>query len=209
MKDNRKDRTDAAEEGQNSNSKVSNFFYEIGILQTMRRSGQDYLGSGTQSVADHSFRVAVMGYTLAKMIECDADRVMKMCMFHDIEEARTGDLNYLQQAYVESDDDRALSESVEGLPIESEVHELISEYRAQVTLESKVAKDADVLELLFFLKEQKDKGNQQADNWMRGTVKRLQTDTAKQIFQAAGEIMYYEWWYNRKDESWKRGNKNW
>lgn len=189
--------------------RVSNFFYELGILQVMKRSGQTFLGSGGQSVADHSFRVALIGFTLARMSGCDADKVMRMCLFHDIEEARTGDLNYLQQAYVESDDDKALAHAVEGLPIQDEIMELIAEYSAQETIEAKVAKDADVLELLFFLKEQKDKGNQQADNWIRGTVKRLQTELAEKIFQSASEIMYYEWWYNRKDENWKRGNKNW
>ncbi|PLX68403.1 MAG: phosphohydrolase [Denitrovibrio sp.] len=191
------------------NDRVADFFYEIGIIQVMKRSGQDFLGSGTQSVADHSFRVAMMGYTLAKMSGADADKVMKMCMFHDLEESRTGDLNYLQQAYVESDDDKALKESVEGLPIEDEVHSIIDEYKAQESAEAKLAKDADVLELLFFLKEQKDKGNHQASNWISGVVKRLQTELAKEIFRSASEKMYYEWWYNRKDESWKHGNKNW
>ncbi len=176
----------------------------------MKRSGQDYLGSGSQSIADHSFRVAMMGYTLAKMAKLDADKVLKMCMFHDLEESRTGDLNYLQQAYVESDDDKALKHVMDGLPIEQDVLDIIEEFRAQETEEAKIAKDADVLELLFFLKEQKDKGNQQSDNWIRGTVQRLKTDIAKEIFQYASEKMYYEWWYNRKDESWKRGgNKNW
>jgi len=189
--------------------RVSNFFYELGILQTMKRSGQDYLGSGTQSIADHSFRVAMMGYTLAKIVGCDADKVMKMCMFHDLEESRTGDLNYLQQAYVESDDDKALKHAVDGLPIEQDVLDIIEEFSAQKTTEAIVAKDADVLELLFFLKEQKDKGNQQADNWIRTTVKRLKTEAAQKIFISASEIMYYEWWYNTDDQSWKRGNKNW
>ncbi|ADD68634.1 metal dependent phosphohydrolase [Denitrovibrio acetiphilus DSM 12809] len=192
-----------------TSDRVTNFFYELGILQVMKRSGQDYLGSGTQSIADHSFRVAMMGYTLAKIVGCDADKVLKMCMFHDLEESRTGDLNYLQQAYVCSDDEKALKHSMAGLPIEKDVLETIDEYSAQETTEAVVAKDADVLELLFFLKEQKDKGNQQADNWIRTAVKRLKTEVAVSIFQSASEKMYYEWWYNTDDESWKRGNKDW
>jgi putative hydrolase of HD superfamily len=192
-----------------TSDRVSDFFYELGILQVMKRSGQDFLGSGSQSIADHSFRVAMMGFTLARMVKCDADKVLKMCMFHDLEESRTGDLNYLQQYYVESDDDKALQHVIEDLPIEDDIREIIEEFTAQETIEAQIAKDADVLELLFFLKEQKDKGNQQADNWMTGAVKRLKTDIAKTIFESASEKMYYEWWYNRKDESWKRGNKNW
>jgi len=193
----------------NSSSRVTNFFYEIGFLQTLKRSGQDFLGSGTQSVADHSFRVAMMGYTLAKMIGCDADKVLKMCLFHDLEEARTGDLNYLQQAYTNSDDQKALCHLTEGVPVEKEIRDIVEEYSKQESNEAVIAKDADVLELLFFLKEQKDKGNQQADNWIRTAVTRLKTDLAKEIFQTAAETMYYEWWYNNKDESWKNGCKDW
>lgn len=188
--------------------RVTGFFYELGILQVMKRSGQDYLGSGTQSIADHVFRVAVMGYTMAKMAGCDADKVMKMCMFHDLEESRTGDLNYLQQNYVDSDDNKALDHVLRGLPIEADVRAVIEEYAALETVEAQIAKDADTLELIFFLKEQLDKGNKQAENWMRASAQRLKTDTAKKIFETASETMYYEWWYS-KDENWRRGSKNW
>lgn len=188
--------------------RLANFFYELGMLQTMKRTGQDYLGSGTQSIADHVFRVAMMGFTMARMTGCDADKVMKMCLFHDLEESRTGDLNYLQQNYTESDDVKALNHVIADLPIEADVRDTIEEYAAQDTIEAKIAKDADTLELIFFLKEQKDKGNQQAENWLRASVQRLKTEVAKNITETAMETMYYEWWYNR-DENWKRGNKNW
>ncbi|WP_303852002.1 HD domain-containing protein [Seleniivibrio woodruffii] len=184
------------------------FFYELGILQTMKRSGQDYLGSGTQSIADHIFRTAMIGFTMAKMVPCDADKVLKMCMFHDLEESRTGDLNYLQQNYVNSDDEKALSHVIHGLPIEEEVNVCIDEYAAQQSFEALIAKDADTLELIFFLKEQLDKGNKQAENWIRASSQRLKTDIAKEIMQSAMERMYYEWWYS-KDENWRRGSKNW
>ncbi len=186
----------------------ANFFYELGILQTMKRSGQDYLGSGTQSIADHIFRTAMIGFTMAKMMPCDADKVLKMCMFHDLEESRTGDLNYLQQNYVNSDDEKALNHVIHGLPIEEDVNTCIDEYAAQQSLEALIAKDADTLELIFFLKEQLDKGNSQAENWIRASSQRLKTDIAREIMQSCLERMYYEWWYS-KDENWRRGSKNW
>ncbi|TCK60376.1 HD domain-containing protein [Seleniivibrio woodruffii] len=191
-----------------TSDRAAGFFYELGILQTMKRSGQDYLGSGTQSIADHVFRTAMIGYTMAKMTGCDADKVLKMCMFHDLEESRTGDLNYLQQNYVTSDDEKALSHVVKGLAIEPEVNETIDEYAAQQSQEAILAKDADTLELIFFLKEQKDKGNQQADNWIRTASQRLKTEIGKELMQSALDSMYYEWWYN-SGENWRRGNKNW
>jgi len=188
--------------------RLANFFFEAGMLQKMERSGNKFLGSGNASVADHSFRTAIIGFTMARRAGADAFKVMAMCMFHDLEEARTGDLNYLEQRYCQSDDKRALSDALKNLPIENEVHSLIEEYSALETMEAKIAKDADTLELIFFLKEEKDKGNQQADNWLRGTLLRLLTDEAKKLAEAAMEVMYYEWWYNL-DEEWKSGSKDW
>jgi len=45
---------------------IVNFLFEIGILKKTPRSGYQFLGTGNESVAEHSFRVAVIGYLLAK-----------------------------------------------------------------------------------------------------------------------------------------------
>lgn len=196
------------ENSDNSFLRIANFFFEAGMLGHMQRSGIRHLGSGEQSVASHVFRTSVIGYTLAVKSGADASKVMMMCMFHDIEETRTGDLNYLEQRYVKSDDERALRDVLAGLPIEDEVQALLKEYAEQSTEEAVLAKDADNLELITFLKEELDKGNAQAENWMRAALKRLKTDIAVKTAEAVLETMYYEWWYNL-DEHWKDGSKKW
>jgi putative hydrolase of HD superfamily len=189
-------------------SSIVKFFFEAGFLQNLQRTGIPYLGSGDQNVAAHSFRVTVIGYTMAVMLGADSSKVLKMCLFHDLEEARTGDLNYLQQKYVNSDDDKALRHALHGLPVEAEVTELISEFAEQKTLEAQIAKDADVLELIMFLKEQLDKGNEQARNWIKSALKRLKTEKGRELAVSMLETMYYEWWYGSDDE-WENGSKNW
>ncbi|WP_022850189.1 HD domain-containing protein [Limisalsivibrio acetivorans] len=191
-----------------NDNRLANFFFEAGFLQNMERTGLPYLGSGSQNVASHVYRTCIIGFTLASEVGADADKVLKMCLFHDIEEARTGDLNYLQQRYVDSDDDRALSHALKGLPIESSVKELIDEFTEQKTIEARLAKDADVLELILFLKEQADKGNDQAKRWIRAALTRLKTDRAKGMAEGILETLYYEWWYG-EDDDWKGGSKNW
>ena len=188
--------------------RIINFFFEAGFLQNLQRTGIPYLGSGKQSVAEHSFRVTVIGFSMACMLGADANKVMKMCLFHDLEEARTGDLNYLQQKYVQSDDEKALKHALEGLPMEAELADLIDEYASQASLEAKIAKEADVLELIMFLKEELDKGNEQAGNWIKSALKRLKTEKGAQLAESILETRYYEWWYG-DGNGWDKGSKHW
>ena len=77
-----------------------------------RGAGFIFLGSGEQSVSEHLNRVAFIGYAIA-MLEGDVDagRVVVLCLFHDVAEARTSDLNYVHQKYANANEDRA----IEGL----------------------------------------------------------------------------------------------
>lgn len=187
--------------------RITRFFYEMGTLQRMPRTGHIYLGSGTATVAEHVFRTAMIGYTLALIEGADCGKVLLMCQFHDVEEARTGDLNYLQQRYVNSDDKKALKHTLEGLPFENDIHALIDEYRSLETKEALVAKDADALELACLLKEELDKGNKQAGVWLENVKERIKTDGAKKLYQEICDTEYYDWWYGGHD--WSNGSKSW
>jgi len=75
---------------------LANFFFEVGMLKRTPRTGFQFLGSGAQSVAEHSFRTAIIVYTLACLYgTVDTARVVQLCLFHDVPEARIGDLNYV------------------------------------------------------------------------------------------------------------------
>lgn len=189
-------------------NRLIDFFFESGILQSLKRSGNIFLGSGDQNVASHVFRTAIIAYTMASILNANREKVLVTALFHDIEETRTGDLNYLQQIYVRSDDRRALSEQLRGLPIEKDVISLIEDYGKLETLESKIVKDADTLELILYLKEQYDKGNKQASNWITSAKKRLITELGKEIAVSIENSNYYDWWYNIKDD-WENGTKQW
>mgnify|MGYP001612077465 CR=1 FL=1 len=86
---------------------IANFLFEVGILSKTPRSGFHFLGSGKQSVAEHILRVVYVGYSLAMMEkEVDVGKVLKMCLFHDLGEARTSDLNYVHQKYAKADEEK-------------------------------------------------------------------------------------------------------
>ncbi|MFC1823332.1 HD domain-containing protein, partial [Thermodesulfobacteriota bacterium] len=44
-----------------------NFFFEVGMLKKTPRTGYQFLGSGGESVAEHSFRTAIIGFALSQL----------------------------------------------------------------------------------------------------------------------------------------------
>src|SRR3989344_8110365 len=97
-------------------SHIADFLFEIGIFAQTPRSGFHFLGSGKQSVAEHVHRVVYAGYALA-MMEGDVDvaKVMKMCLFHDLGESRTSDLNYVHQKYNQPNELQAVKDAAAPL----------------------------------------------------------------------------------------------
>ena len=89
--------------------RIARFLFEVGMLRHTERSGFKFLGSGRQSVAEHILRVAYIGYVMSKMEKgIDAEKLLKMCLFHDLCEARTGDLNYVYKRYMKADEEKAI-----------------------------------------------------------------------------------------------------
>ena len=100
----------------NNETKVLlDFIAEAGLLKRVKRSGWWVLGiEGGESVADHSFRCAVIGYILAKMEGADPYKVLLMTLFNDIHEARISDLHKMAQRYIngKEGEDKALAEQI-------------------------------------------------------------------------------------------------
>jgi len=184
------------------------FLFEIGMLKKTRRTGYQFLGSGGESVADHSFRTAVIGYVLAgQNPEADRNKVISMCLFHDFPEARTGDHNYVNKKYVFSDEGKALRDQMGGLVFGDEVISLINEFNSAESLEARLAKDADQLDLILELKEQLDIGNSNAEDWLFFAEKRLMTDTAKQMSHEILRTGSSEWWFDKQTDWWVNGKE--
>ena len=110
-------------------------------------------GRRTESVAEHSWRVALMAMLLRNEFpDADMDRVVNMCLIHDLGECFTGDI----PTFVKTDSDRKtedelLAEWVKSLPTEisSELQDLYAEMDEQVTIEAKIYKALDKLEAVI------------------------------------------------------------
>lgn len=188
---------------------IVNLLNEMGMLAFIPRSGFAFLGSGKQSVAEHSFRVALVAYVLARLISqpLDLHKLIMMCLFHDLPEARIGDLNYVQKKYVLPDLDKALNDIASGSFLGPEIVAWIQEYEQGESLEAQLAHDADQLELLLVLKREEEIGNLHAKEWTSNLLKRIQTQIGKQVAQAICQTSSNAWWHNKSDSHWIDGGK--
>jgi len=175
---------------------IVDFLFEAGFLKKLARSGYPYLGSGNESVADHTCRVLFIAYALSHMeTGIDVAKVLKMCLFHDLPETRMGDLNYVNKKYVHADEEKILEELETRIPFGKDIASLVREFNKKKSKEARIANDADQLDLLFHVKEQADIGNLRAGPWIEFALKRLSTHSARQIAEVAMETDSTDWWF--------------
>ncbi len=186
---------------------IVNFIFEVGMLQKTPRSGFQFLGSGSESVAEHVLRTIFIGYALCKLEEgIDEAKVVRMCLLHDLPEARTGDMNYVNKKYVNVDENKAIEELAATLSFGCEIKEIMDEFNARRSRESLVCHDADQLALIFQLKEYGDLGNKYSREWINFARKRLHTENARKMAEAIIDTDSSEWWFKDKSDWWINGN---
>jgi putative hydrolase of HD superfamily len=186
---------------------IANFLFEVGMLSRTPRSGYQFLGSGEESVAEHILRTVFVGYTLCKMDESlNESRVLKMCILHDLPEARTGDMNYVNKKYVKVDEEKAVSELTESLFFGKDIKDAIDEFNRRETPESLIARDADQIALILQLKECGDLGNKYSEEWISFAVQRLTTENGKKLADRIIKTDSCLWWFKEKGDWWINGN---
>ncbi|CRZ34007.1 putative hydrolase of HD superfamily [Herbinix hemicellulosilytica] len=106
-----------------------------------------------ESVAEHSWRTALMAFLLRNEFpELDMDKVVGMCLIHDLGECFTGDIPVFEKTENDREEEEAsLNEWIKSLPddISTQLSELFIEMNAQVTKEAKLYKALDKLEALI------------------------------------------------------------
>ncbi|PID73863.1 MAG: metal-dependent phosphohydrolase [Desulfobacterales bacterium] len=177
---------------------IADLLFEARQLKELPRSGYTFLGAGKESVAEHSFLVTFIAMVMAELTpEADALRLIRMCLVHDLPEARTGDMNYVQREYVTVDEDRAVADLAESLPFGRMFAPLLDEFNGADTLEARLARDADQLSFLLDLKALSDIGYRPPEKWIPQITGRLLTPLGRQM---AGEILATEqdsWWLKK------------
>jgi putative hydrolases of HD superfamily len=181
--------------------RLADFLFEAGMLRRTPRTGYQFLGSGSENVAEHTFRTAVIGYALATLAGADRGRTVMLCLFHDFHESRIGDFNYVNKIYNTTDPERALTDAVQGTGLD-EVLILHRELEDVQSLESTLAQDADQIDLILNLKEELDLGNRHAAEWLACAQERLRTEWGKRLAKEIARTDRTDWWFQGKDRCW-------
>lgn len=187
-------------------SDFAKFIFELGQLKRTPRSGWTKLGiDNPETVAEHSFRTAALGFLLAVLEEKNPYEVAGFCLFHDMAETRTLDLDWLAQDYLEKGDyisSRILADQTDRLP--KELNQSMTELmdrEEETDKTAQIARDADLLDLLFQALEYAHQGNPLARQWFFNTASSLTTESGKKIAdflrekEEAGELEdLLAWW---------------
>lgn len=113
----------------------------------------DTSGGRRESVAEHSWRLTLMAYFLrSEFPTLDMDKVMRMCLVHDLGECFTGDIpSFLKTAADTAREDALLHQWVAALPApyNAELAALYAEMDALATDEARLYKALDKLEAVI------------------------------------------------------------
>lgn len=186
-------------------SSFARFFYEVGMLARTPRSGFPFLGTGEQSVAAHVYRMLNIAFVLTRLADEPIDELhlMRLVLFHDLPEARTGDQNYVNHKYVAVNWEKLLRDLADELPFGAEIVALVREYEERATPAARIAYDADQLEFIATLKEQMDIGNPRVADWIPPALQRLKTAAGKKLAEEILNVRSDEWWFGDKhDRHW-------
>ena len=177
---------------------LTNFLYEMGLLKRYKRTGWMIAGiDNPESIAEHSFRTAIIGYLLAVMEGADPAKTAALCLFHDTQETRIGDVPSVGKAYVvTAPNPEVTADQVAGFPTAAgqAVRELVEEYEARQSLEARLAKDADKLECLIQAREYQAQGHEDVPPWIETSAAALQSSSARRLAEACQQVPPRQWW---------------
>ena len=182
---------------------IAKYAYEVGQLKRVKRSGWWTAGiSDPESVAEHSFRTAVLADILASLEGADPQQAAVICLFHDIGESRIGDFHHVAKRYISAKEgeERAFEEQVSRLPQEvaNDLLHFMHDYQERSTLEAKVAHDADLLECIVQAREYQVQGYGEVQDWISNSYTHLQTASAKRLADACIQMEPSAWWQGLK-----------
>jgi putative hydrolase of HD superfamily len=136
------------------------FMYLTGKLKSIPRTGwTQHDIPNPESVADHSFRVAISALFLAKSLGLDENKVVKMAVIHDMAEAVIGDIvtqkgvNPLPNLDSKLSTERAALKNILATMGAEEFLDLFDEYSDKYTPEAQFVHELDKLEMAVQAKE--------------------------------------------------------
>ena len=168
---------------------LSNFFFQIANLKNLSRTGWKVKLqiSNSESVADHSYMMAVMAMVISDIKNMNTEKTIKMSILHDWAESKIGDF---MPDEITSDkknmlEENAMAEILTMLPhkVQEEYSILWMEYKDNKSKESKFVHQLDRLEMVLQAKiYEKDVDPGKIKPFMMSAVDKIHDDDLKKIF---------------------------
>ncbi len=182
------------------------FLFEIGSLRNIPRAWIQHLGVPCASNLEHTMRVIFLALLIARREKKgDEATIIKMALAHDLPETRTADLAYVHKVYSKTDDMRAARDLFAGTSF-ADFEDIHALYEKRDTIEAKMVKDADNLDIDIELKEFEEQGHKLPAKWkaMRKFVrdKKLYTKTAKKLWDDVQKANVAQW--HMEANKWKK-----
>ena len=176
---------------------IASFCFEAGLLKRAARTGWWIAGvKDPETIAEHSWRCAVLATILAALEGADPARAAQMAVWHDSQETRVGDIPYVGRRYLAAADNVAVTEDqTAGMPpvVAEAIRDVVATYEAADSPEALVAKDADRLDCLIQALEYQRQGHQGVQEWIDSSRSGLKTASAQRIADAAIGLTGLEW----------------
>lgn len=185
--------------------RIVNFLYEIGTMRKLMRMHRQVLLTDdmSDSIASHSYRVAIISWFLAKEEGADPYKTVMMSLLHDMAEVRSNDHNWIHKKYIKVFEHEINDDQLGTLPY-SDFKDFIGEYEKRESREAILAKEADLLDQILLLREYEWSGNKEANIWLYGKggakinaqLEKLKTETGKKLGKSMYDVDPSDWWNN-------------
>ncbi len=131
------------------------FARTVGNLKRTKRSGWVRIGiNNPESIADHVFRTSMLALVFGNELGGDINKLVKMALVHDLAESLVGDIvvdrggkTVGSPAEKHQKEAQAIKRILKGLPQQDKLILLWEEYEHQQTIEARILKQLDKLEM--------------------------------------------------------------
>ena len=144
---------------------ILDFFKTAVNLKNIARQGWiDKLSiENPESVADHSYSMAIIGMVISDLENYDSEKMLKMILLHDLAESNIGDYtpNQISKENKIKIENKAYDEIINALPdtIKLQYAQIWEEYQKQESPESKIVHQIDKLEMALQAKMYQKEGS--------------------------------------------------
>ncbi|MFR9723255.1 HD domain-containing protein [Streptomyces sp. MS19] len=176
---------------------TAGFLFEVGMLKRAKRSGWWIAGvKDPETIAEHSFRVGLIGSVLAMMEGADPAKTALLGLWHDTQETRVSDIPHIGRRYLDAaSNEKVTADQVSAAhpAVREAARRIVEEYEHGDSLEVICAHDADKLECLIQAVEYREQGCSNVQGWIDNSREKLKTPSAQALAEAALTMSSVEW----------------